>query len=96
LNPLAQFTIGLSRCCELGPQALSGDLVARSRLGSRLSDAGIIDQCRKVFMPLQVVAMQAGACDDHPSRDSAVLALQFVDRSEDGCAFGRRVSMAGC
>ena len=56
-----------------------------------LSAGGLVDEGGEVFVPVQEVAVHAGAGDDHPPGDAPVFPAEVGDRFEDGGSFGGRI-----
>jgi hypothetical protein len=51
-----------------------------------LASSSFVDQCGKVFVTLQEVAMYAGAGDDRPAVDPPIVAAQLGDSLETHCS----------
>ena len=56
-----------------------------------LSAGGLVDEGAEIFVPVEEVAVHAGAGDDYPSADAAVFTAEVGDCFEDGCSLGRGV-----
>ena len=56
-----------------------------------VSAGGLVDEGAEIFVPMEEIAVHAGAGDDDPPADAAVFPAEVGDCFEDGCSLGRGV-----